>query len=156
MSVLHGGLLATHARRVTHQEFARPSGPTDAMPEENPLSTDSDSNAPIDAVPVFDDKAEIRETIDLSDAEWIRADAPEGGDEPEASDDSETDDPDDDEPADDESGLIEIAFVDSYIAMRDSSKPDGPFLIFTQAEWDAFVAGVKDGEFDLEALTDSE
>lgn len=34
------------------------------------------------------------------------------------------------------------------IVMRDSKKPDGPVLYFTEAEWDAFVAGVKDGEFD--------
>lgn len=33
-------------------------------------------------------------------------------------------------------------------AMRDSKTPDGPTLIFTQAEWAAFVAGVRDGEFD--------
>lgn len=32
--------------------------------------------------------------------------------------------------------------------MRDSKNPDGPVLAFTPAEWDAFVGGVKDGEFD--------
>jgi hypothetical protein len=37
---------------------------------------------------------------------------------------------------------------DRVIVMRDSKKPDGPVLYFTEAEWDAFVAGVKDGEFD--------
>jgi hypothetical protein len=45
---------------------------------------------------------------------------------------------------------VEVAFVDSAIAMRDSKDPTGPALIFTQAEWDAFVAGAKDGEFDLD------
>jgi len=45
---------------------------------------------------------------------------------------------------------VEIAFVDSAIAMRDSKHPDGPVLLFTQAEWDAFVLGAKDGEFDLD------
>ncbi|MEO3782090.1 DUF397 domain-containing protein [Actinocorallia sp. B10E7] len=34
------------------------------------------------------------------------------------------------------------------IVMKDAKEPDGPVLYFTQAEWDAFVAGVKDGEFD--------
>jgi len=34
------------------------------------------------------------------------------------------------------------------IVMRDAKKPDGPVLYFTEAEWDAFVLGVKDGEFD--------
>ena len=45
---------------------------------------------------------------------------------------------------------VEIAFVDDAIAMRDSKHPDGPVLLFTQAEWDAFVLGAKDGEFDLD------
>ncbi|WP_460367872.1 DUF397 domain-containing protein [Actinocorallia lasiicapitis] len=34
------------------------------------------------------------------------------------------------------------------IVMKNAQDPDGPVLYFTQAEWDAFVAGVKDGEFD--------
>lgn len=33
--------------------------------------------------------------------------------------------------------------------MRDSKNPDGPVLAFTPAEWEAFVLGVKDGEFDI-------
>jgi hypothetical protein len=44
---------------------------------------------------------------------------------------------------------VEIAFVDEAIAIRDSRHPEGPVLLFTQAEWDAFVGGAKDGEFDL-------
>jgi hypothetical protein len=36
------------------------------------------------------------------------------------------------------------------ITMRDGSNPDGPVLVFTPAEWEAFVAGVRDGEFDLD------
>ena len=51
---------------------------------------------------------------------------------------------------------VEIAFVpgskegsDRVIAMRDSNRPDGPVLIFTPAEWEAFTLGVLDGEFDL-------
>ncbi|MGH3392563.1 MAG: DUF397 domain-containing protein [Actinomadura sp.] len=34
------------------------------------------------------------------------------------------------------------------IVMRDSKHPEGPVLYFTEAEWDAFIGGVKDGEFD--------
>jgi hypothetical protein len=45
---------------------------------------------------------------------------------------------------------VEVAFVDGAIAVRDSKRPDGPVLLFTQEEWDAFVWGAKDGEFDLE------
>jgi hypothetical protein len=44
---------------------------------------------------------------------------------------------------------VEVAFVGEAIAVRDSANPDGPALIFTPAEWDAFVGGAKDGEFDL-------
>ena len=39
---------------------------------------------------------------------------------------------------------------DYVITMRDSKNPDGPTLVFTPAEWEAFVAGVRDGEFDLD------
>lgn len=34
--------------------------------------------------------------------------------------------------------------------MYDAADPDGEKLYFTEAEWDAFVLGVKDGEFDLD------
>jgi hypothetical protein len=45
---------------------------------------------------------------------------------------------------------VEVAFVDQAIAVRDSKNPTGPVLIFTADEWDAFVGGAKDGEFDLD------
>jgi len=32
-------------------------------------------------------------------------------------------------------------------AVRDSKHPDGPVLSFTRAEWEAFLAGARDGEF---------
>jgi len=34
------------------------------------------------------------------------------------------------------------------ILVRNSRDPEGPILAFTKAEWVAFVAGVKAGEFD--------
>jgi uncharacterized protein DUF397 len=34
--------------------------------------------------------------------------------------------------------------------MYDAAHPEGDKLYFTEAEWDAFVLGVKDGEFDLD------
>lgn len=49
----------------------------------------------------------------------------------------------------DSDNCVEVAFVDDAIAVRDSKNPTGPALIFTAAEWDAFVHGAKDGEFDL-------
>jgi hypothetical protein len=44
---------------------------------------------------------------------------------------------------------VEVAFVDGAIAVRDSKNPAGAVLVFTPGEWDAFVDGAKDGEFDL-------
>ena len=44
---------------------------------------------------------------------------------------------------------VEVTFVDGLIAVRHSKDPDGAVLVFTAAEWDAFVDGAKDGEFDL-------
>ncbi|MBB5115706.1 hypothetical protein FHU28_005545 [Micromonospora echinospora] len=51
---------------------------------------------------------------------------------------------------DNSEGAVEVAFVDDLIGMRNSAEPNGPVLVFTQAEWDAFVAGAQDGEFDLD------
>ena len=34
--------------------------------------------------------------------------------------------------------------------MYDAADPGGDKLYFTEAEWEAFVLGVKDGEFDLD------
>jgi orotate phosphoribosyltransferase len=34
--------------------------------------------------------------------------------------------------------------------MRNGADPDGDKLYFTEAEWEAFVRGVRDGEFDLD------
>jgi len=45
---------------------------------------------------------------------------------------------------------VEIAFLaDGDVAMRNSRDPGGPALIFTRAEWDAFLDGARDGEFSL-------
>lgn len=44
---------------------------------------------------------------------------------------------------------VEVAVLGSgQVALRNSRYPDGPALIYTGAEVAAFVAGVKDGEFD--------
>ena len=43
---------------------------------------------------------------------------------------------------------VEVAFLaDGSVAMRNSRDPDGPALVFTGAEWAAFVGGARDGEF---------
>jgi hypothetical protein len=33
------------------------------------------------------------------------------------------------------------------VAVRNSRHPAGPALVFTAAEWDAFVGGARDGDF---------
>lgn len=44
---------------------------------------------------------------------------------------------------------VEVArLAGGTTAVRDSKDPDGTVLAFTSAEWDAFVDGVKAGEFD--------
>ncbi|MFI6762544.1 DUF397 domain-containing protein [Micromonospora sp. NPDC050417] len=35
------------------------------------------------------------------------------------------------------------------VAVRHSRRPDAATIVYTRDEWDAFVAGVKDGEFDF-------
>lgn len=44
---------------------------------------------------------------------------------------------------------VEVAYVDGGVAVRDSKNPAGAILRFSGAEWDAFLAGIRDGEFDL-------
>lgn len=44
---------------------------------------------------------------------------------------------------------VEVAgLADDVIKVRDSKNAKGPVLGFTPAEWDAFVGGVRNGEFD--------
>jgi hypothetical protein len=44
---------------------------------------------------------------------------------------------------------VEIAHLpDGQVAMRNSRYPGGPALLFTRTEWDAFLEGAQDGEFD--------
>jgi len=44
---------------------------------------------------------------------------------------------------------VEVAGLSGdLIRVRDSKKPGGAMLGFTPAEWDAFVSGVRNGEFD--------
>ena len=43
---------------------------------------------------------------------------------------------------------VEVAFLSAgEVALRNSRHPDGPALVFTRAEWDAFLGGARDGEF---------
>lgn len=43
---------------------------------------------------------------------------------------------------------VEVAEnLPDIVAVRDSKNPTGPALVFQPAEWAAFVAGVKGGQF---------
>nr|WP_324194085.1 DUF397 domain-containing protein [Nocardia blacklockiae] len=61
---------------------------------------------------------------DLDDARWFKSSRSAGGQE-----------------------CVEVAFADDVVGVRDSKNPTGPALVFTPAEWDAFTAGVRNGEF---------
>ncbi|TNC23407.1 DUF397 domain-containing protein [Amycolatopsis alkalitolerans] len=79
-----------------------------------------------------DDKADVRDALDLESARWQRAE-PAGESIPDA---------------------VEFAFIPhtdgrTYTALRSSTEPQGTVLVFTESEWDAFVAGARDGEFNL-------
>ncbi|GAA3009569.1 DUF397 domain-containing protein [Streptosporangium longisporum] len=63
--------------------------------------------------------------FDLSSIVWIRGTS-----------DQQIDDP------------VEVAFVGENILMRNGGTDNSTVLVFTRAEWDAFVAGAVDGEFD--------
>ncbi|MEV3977846.1 DUF397 domain-containing protein [Nonomuraea sp. NPDC049758] len=45
---------------------------------------------------------------------------------------------------------VEVATnLPGIIAVRDSKNPHGPALMFTPAEWKAFLHGVSQGEFNI-------
>ena len=44
---------------------------------------------------------------------------------------------------------VEVAVTSEDIWVRDTKDRPGPVLRFTLVEWDAFLAGVRQGEFDL-------
>lgn len=46
-------------------------------------------------------------------------------------------------------GCVEVAFVDGQVGVRDSKDREGPALVFTASEWEAFLAGARDGEFEF-------
>jgi Domain of unknown function (DUF397) len=47
------------------------------------------------------------------------------------------------------SNCVEVASLPGGgIGVRDSKDPEGPVLRFTPGEWDAFLGGARNGEFD--------
>lgn len=64
-------------------------------------------------------------TPDLSNAKWFKSSHSGGGND-----------------------CVEVAHLDGgMVGVRDSKNPTGPALVFTPGEWEAFTAGVHDGEF---------
>ncbi|MFB9907992.1 DUF397 domain-containing protein [Allokutzneria oryzae] len=87
----------------------------------------SESTSGVRTRPV-DDKADIRDQLDFSGAHWSGDDSSVGG----------------------RVEMTQIHHTDgvTYTCLRHGDDPHGPVLVFTPGEWDAFVAGAKDGEFD--------
>ncbi|GLW32973.1 DUF397 domain-containing protein [Actinoplanes regularis] len=51
-------------------------------------------------------------------------------------------------------GCVEVAHVDGVIGVRDTKdNGTGPILMFNEREWTAFLAGSRNGEFNLDQLT---
>jgi hypothetical protein len=46
-------------------------------------------------------------------------------------------------------GCVEVARAGEMLLVRDSKNPSGSILIFSQVEWDAFLAGARTGEFEI-------
>jgi hypothetical protein len=47
-------------------------------------------------------------------------------------------------------GCVEVAYLPGFVGVRDTKLGEcSPVLAFTDTEWKAFVAGVKDKKFDL-------
>lgn len=49
----------------------------------------------------------------------------------------------------DKANCVEVAVRDDEVLVRNSKKRDQNAMTFTHDEWRAFIAGAKDGEFDL-------
>ena len=43
---------------------------------------------------------------------------------------------------------VEVANLDTAVAVRDSKAPDNGMLVFGRSEWSTFVDATKSGEFD--------
>jgi hypothetical protein len=49
----------------------------------------------------------------------------------------------------DKGDCVEVAVTDGYVLVRDSKNRNGTTLRFSNAEWAAFLAGARDGEFNI-------
>ena len=51
-------------------------------------------------------------------------------------------------------GCVEVLIEQRQIFVRDSKDRLGPVLTFTPVEWEAFIGGARDGEFDLPRIAE--
>lgn len=49
----------------------------------------------------------------------------------------------------DNGACVEVRRVDDTIEVRDTKDRGKPVHVYTLTEWEAFIGGAKDGEFDL-------
>jgi hypothetical protein len=42
---------------------------------------------------------------------------------------------------------VEVASMAAAVAVRDSKDPDGGHLVFDAGDWEAFITGIKRGEY---------
>ena len=52
------------------------------------------------------------------------------------------------------SNLRIVCLSDTHNCTSEIDVPEGDILIYTPSEWEAFVEGVRDGEFDIETWED--
>lgn len=45
-------------------------------------------------------------------------------------------------------GAVEVAFTGEWVLLRIAGDPEGRVLVYDHAEWDAFIDGARNGEFD--------
>ncbi|MBF6440072.1 DUF397 domain-containing protein [Nocardia cyriacigeorgica] len=65
-------------------------------------------------------------SVDLSDARWFKSSRSAGGND-----------------------CVEVAHLRrGQVGVRDSKNPTGPALVFTPAEWDAFLSRARRGHFE--------
>jgi hypothetical protein len=51
--------------------------------------------------------------------------------------------------SDDSGGCVQVRFAREQVHVRDSKDVAGPVLVFNRGEWDAFLLGAFNGEFEM-------
>lgn len=51
--------------------------------------------------------------------------------------------------SDDNAGCVQVRFTEAEAQVRDSKDITGPVLVFNRGEWEAFLLGAFNGEFEM-------